>query len=172
LYVTPQIGTTFGGDAEHRFVYGAAVGVTGNVVGFEADFGYSPNFFGDSDKFGDFSTDAELSITTLMANITFGGAPPRGGVRPFLSGGAGLIRGNIHSAGDLFDNVTRNDFGLNVGGGLHGFFNEHVGLRGDVRYFRALADSDNGDGILIDPTKFKLGDFNFWRAGVGVVLKF
>jgi hypothetical protein len=173
LYVTPQLGVTFGGDAEHRFVYGAAVGVTGNVAGIEADFGYSPNFFGDTDKFGDLvSNDAKLSVTTFMVNLTLGGAPPTGGVRPFFSGGAGLIRGSVHNAGDLFDNVTRNDFGVNVGGGLHGFFNEHVGLRGDVRYFRALSDDDNGEGFLLDPTKFKLGDFNFWRAGVGVVLKF
>lgn len=173
LYVVPHVGMTFGGDAENRWVYGGAVGVTGNVVGFEADFGYAPNFFGDEDRFGDVQAgDAELSITTFMANITFGGAPPTGGVRPFVSGGAGLIRGSVHSAGGLFDNVSRNDFGLNVGGGLHGYFNEHVGLRGDVRYFRALADDDPGDGELLDPTKFKLGDFNFWRVGAGVVLKF
>ena len=90
------------------------------------DFGYAPNFFSAEDEF--FDLDGELNITTLMANITFGGAPMGGGVRPFFSGGAGLIRASVTSPGDLFDDVTRNDFGINVGGGLSGYFNDHVGI--------------------------------------------
>ena len=49
-----------------------------------------------------------------------------------MSGGAGLMRASISSPGDLFDEVSRNDFALNVGGGLAGYFNNHVGLRGDL----------------------------------------
>ena len=72
-----------------------------------------------------------------MFNVRFGGGKPSG-ASPFVSGGAGLMRASVTSPGDLFDEVTRNDFALNVGGGLNGYFNDHVGLRGDIRYFRSL----------------------------------
>lgn len=169
--IVPFMGVTFGGDTTgNRYVYGGALGFTGNgPVGFEVDFGYAPNFFGDDDEAFDF--DGKLNITTLMANITFGGAPIGGGVRPFVSGGAGLMRGSVTSPEDLFDDVTRNDFGINVGGGLVGYFNDNVGLRGEFRYFRSLED-EGGDGFLLDPRDFNLGDFDFWRFTVGVAFKF
>ena len=85
--------------------------------------------------------------------------------------GTGLMRASISSPGDLFDEVTRNDFALNVGGGLNGYFNEHVGLRGDLRYFRSLEGNDD-DGLIIDPRLFDLGEFDFWRASVGVTFRF
>ena len=75
------------------------------------------------------------------------------------------------SPGDLFDSVSRNDFALNVGGGLTGYFNDHVGLRGDLRYFRSLQGNSNG-GIIIDPRNFNLGNFDFWRGTVGLSLRF
>jgi opacity protein-like surface antigen len=170
--IVPFMGVTFGGDTtENRFVYGAALGFTGNgPVGFEVDFGYSPNFFGGSDEAFDF--DGKLNITTLMANIVIGGSPHGGGVRPYVSGGAGLMRASVTSPGDLFDDVTRNDFALNAGGGVQGFFNEHVGLRGDIRYFRSLTDATGDDGFLLDPRDFDLGEFDFWRFTVGAAFKF
>jgi opacity protein-like surface antigen len=170
--LVPFLGVTFGGDTlENRTVYGAALGFTGNgPVGFEIDFGYAPNFFSSDDEF--FDLDGKLNITTLMANISFGGAPIGGGVRPFFSGGAGLIRASVTSPGDLFDEVNRNDFGINVGGGLTGYFNDNIGLRGEVRYFRSLEDATGDDGFLLDPRDFDLGDFDFWRFTVGVAFKF
>jgi opacity protein-like surface antigen len=170
--IVPFLGVTFGGDTtENRYVYGGALGFTGNgPVGFELDFAYAPNFFGGDDELFEF--DGKLNITTLMANITFGGAPIGGGVRPFFSGGAGLMRASVTSPTDLFDDVTRNDFGINVGGGLTGMFNDNVGLRGEVRYFRSLEDETGDDGFLLDPRDFDLGDFDYWRFTVGVAFKF
>jgi opacity protein-like surface antigen len=169
--IVPFLGVTFGGDTtENRFVYGGALGFTGNAVGFEIDFGYAPNFFDEDDEI--FELDGKLNITTVMANITFGGAPIGGGVRPFISGGAGLIRASVTSPADLFDEVSRNDFGINVGGGLAGYFNDNVGLRGEVRYFRSLEDENGDDGFLLDPRDFDLADFDFWRFTVGVAFKF
>jgi hypothetical protein len=169
-FVEPFAGVTFGGTADtHRYVYGGRVGFIGNVAGFEADFGYAPNFFSGSDKFGDFQ--GKLNITTLMANVLIGGAPHGGGVRPYFVGGLGLMRGLVSSPNDLFSDVTRNDFALDVGAGLQGYFNQHVGLRADVRYFRSLSGKSD-DGFLLDPTEFELGDFSFWRATAGVTFKF
>jgi hypothetical protein len=171
-FVEPFAGITFGGSADtHRYVYGGRVGFIGNVAGLEADFGYAPNFFSGSDKFGDFQ--GKLNITTFMGNLLLGGAPMgSGGVRPYFVGGFGLMRGLVSSPHDLFTDVTRNDFAVDVGGGLQGYFNQHVGLRGDIRYFRSLTGKAGADGPLIDPTEFELGDFSFWRGSIGVTFKF
>ena len=167
--LTPFTGVTFGGETtENRFVYGAVLGF-GSKAGVDIDFGYAPNFFGGSDPFGEF--DGKLNITTLMFNIRVGGGEHTG-ASPFVSGGAGLMRASVSSPGNLFDNVTRNDFALNVGGGLQGNFNEHVGLRGDIRYFRSLQGEPGADGLIIDPRDFDLGDFDFWRGTVGVSFRF
>lgn len=171
FFITPFTGVTFSGDTPaNRFVYGATFGFTGNSpLGFEIDFGHAPNFFDTEDEFFDF--EGKLSITTLMFNLSVGGAPIGGGVRPFVSGGMGLLRGSVKDVDDFFDDVTRNDFALNLGGGLSGYFNDHIGIRGDVRYFRSLTGEDN-DGFILDPTEFDLGDFDFWRGSVGVTFKF
>jgi hypothetical protein len=167
--LTPYTGVTFGGETtENRYVYGAVLGF-GSGGGLDIDLGFAPNFFGSEDPFG--NLDGKLNITTLMFNIRIGGGRAHG-PSPFVSGGAGLMRASVTSPGNLFDDVTRNDFALNVGGGLTGYFNEHVGLRGDVRYFRSLQGEAGATGPIIDPRDFDLGDFDFWRATVGVSLRF
>jgi len=168
--LTPFTGVTFGGETtENRFVYGAVLGF-GDKAGVDIDFGYAPNFYGNTDPFGDL--DGKLNITTLMFNIRFGGGAKQGAT-PFVSGGAGLMRAAVTSPGNLFDNVARNDFALNVGGGIQANFNDHLGLRGDIRYFRSLQGEPGADGgIIIDPRDFDLGDFDFWRATVGLSLRF
>jgi opacity protein-like surface antigen len=178
---TPFLGANFGGDArfgdagdfedafERRVDLGASLGWMGQgIVGFEADFGWSPNFFENTIGPGDFEF-GDSNVTTLMANVLVG-APIGGqsgpGIRPYGSAGVGLIRANV-DGGDLFDDLSSNDFGLNVGAGVHGFFNDTFGLRGDVRYFRSL-QNDEGDNEL----DLGLSDFDFWRATVGLTIRF
>jgi opacity protein-like surface antigen len=178
---TPFLGANFGGNAsfgefddfddefERRVDFGGSIGWMGNgIVGFEADFGFSPNFFantaGDSDfAFGD------SNVTTLMANVIVG-APIGGqtgpGVRPYGSAGLGLIRTHV-DGGQLFNDLSANDLGFNIGAGVHGFFNDTFGIRGDVRYFRSLQDNDAEDDFDL-----ALSDFNFWRATVGLTIRF
>ena len=49
-----------------------------------------------------------------------------------------------------------------------GFFNSHLGVRGDLRYYRAfglnLAD--------LELDRLSVNHFNFWRANIGLVAKF
>jgi opacity protein-like surface antigen len=178
---TPFIGSNFGGKAnfgdfndfddefERRVNFGASLGWMGNgIVGAEVDFGWSPNFFentvGDSDfAFGD------SNVTTLMGNLIVG-APIGGqsgpGIRPYASGGLGLIRSRV-DGGDFFDDLNTNDFGFNVGAGMHGFFSDNVGIRGDIRYFRSLQDNEPDDEFDL-----AVSDFDFWRATVGVTFRF
>ena len=95
-------------------MYGAVLGF-GKGAGFDIDFGYAPNFFGDNDDpFGDL--DGKLNITTLMFNIRFGGGKPSG-VSPFVSGGAGLMRASISSPA-ICSTRSAERLALNVGGGL------------------------------------------------------
>jgi len=67
----------------------------------------------------------------------------------------------------LFDDVSANDFGISAGAGVIGFFNDHVGARGDLRYFRSLQDSTTDPGLVL-----AIGKFHFWRATAGVALRF
>lgn len=174
---TPFVGATFGGNAEvggtgddfknkfeRRLSYGATLGWMGaGVIGFEADFGYSPNFFRADDNSSNFNLIGDGNVTTLMGNLVIGA--PLGAVRPYASGGVGLLKSKVDSAGQFLD-ASRNDLGYDLGAGVMGFFGGNVGLRGDVRYFRSLQSNDpNG-------VDFSLGNFRFWRGTLGLTLKF
>jgi len=159
---TPYLGAAFGGDTpSQQITYGGSAAFLGaGVFGFEFDAGITPDFFGNhSLSIGD------SNVTTVMGNLML--AIPLGepGVRPYVSGGAGLIRTHATSVENVFE-LNDNSFGVNVGGGIIGFVSPHVGIRGDVRYFRNLHDSSPGNNIDLD-----LGGFDFWRATAGVTFR-
>ena len=164
---TPNIGTTFGGAADGRehLTYGASIGWMGaGIVGWEADFQFTPEFFEPNDTDVDFF--GSSNVFTVMGNVIVGipvGGQSGGGIRPFFIGGVGLIQQNTDSD-EAFD-IDSNEFGFNLGGGLMGFFNDNVGLRGDVRYVRSFEEADDNLVTL------GIGDFDFWRANVGVVFR-
>ncbi len=166
--LTPFLGVAFDNPAtdENRLVYGGAVGFAGPIVGFEIDYGYSPNFFESEDEFGEFGS--EGSVTTLMGNVLV--SLPNRRVKPYFTAGLGLLRTNLDFT-DVFDDVSRNDLGVNVGGGIMLFFNDSLAVRGDVRHFRDLTNDDPDDD-LPDPGDFDLGDFRFWRATAGLTWRF
>lgn len=174
---TPYFGATFGGSAnlgldqdfddefERKVNYGASLAWVGDgAVGFEVDFGYSPNFFGASSD-DDFNLVGDGNVTTLMANVVLGA--PAGGVRPYASGGVGLIKSKVDDADQFITEFDNNDFGFNVGAGVTGFVTDNVGIRGDVRYFRSLQDNEPDDEFDV-----ALSDFRFWRGTVGVTFRF
>lgn len=138
------------------------------VIGWEVDFGWAPNFFEETTGAGDFEF-GDNNVTTLMGNVLVGipvGGQSGPGIRPYATGGVGLIRSRI-DGGDFFDDLSSNDFGFNVGAGVHGFFTDNVGIRGDVRYFRSLEDNEPDDEFDL-----AISDFDFWRATVGVTFRF
>ena len=179
---TPFIGMNFGssvkfidaiGDREDEFEkrvdFGASLAwMGGGIAGFELDFGYSPNFFETTEGDADFDY-GDNNLTTFMANVVLG-APIGGqsgfGIRPYASGGVGIIRSQISDVEDLFD-ISSNDWGYNVGAGLSAFFSDNVGLRGDIRYFRSLQDNEPDDEFDV-----ALGSLRFWRGSVGIVFRF
>jgi opacity protein-like surface antigen len=160
-------GASFSNKFEKKIDYGASLMATGaGPFGFEIDFGYSPNFFENSVSTSGFEFTNESNVTTLMGNLVVGSN--KGGVRPYVVGGVGLIRTNVDDIGNLFDVNTKNDFGLDVGGGVMGFFSNNVGLRGDIRYFRGFRGTSDSDSV----TGLTISDFKFWRGSVGVSFKF
>lgn len=166
FFMTPFAGVTFGGNsADGEGAYGTSLTWMGaGVFGFEFDFAYHPDIFNINDSFS-----PDIKASTVMGNLVvgapFGGDTGRG-VRPYFSGGGGLIR-TASARTDLFDEVTSNDFGINMGAGVVGFFSDHVGVRGDVRYFRSLQDVERG--TLLD---LQVGDFDYWRTTVGATFRF
>jgi len=162
-FISPWVGINFGSEPnEGRASFGVTGGYMGaGIIGGEVDLGYSPSFFGEESDFG------SNNVLTAMANLIVGipiGGTHGAGVRPYVTGGIGLIRTSIDGILDL-DGISSNDFGYNLGAGVMGYFNSHVGLRGDIRYFRNLQDSSPNDFNL------DLGGFHFWRASIGVVFK-
>lgn len=165
---TPNIGSTFGADADGRehLTYGASIGWMGEgIFGFEADLQYTPEFFEAND------TDLDLidsaNVLTFMGNAIVGvpiGGQFGAGFRPFGVVGIGLLQSQQEDTEAVFD-VNNNEFGFNVGGGAMGFVNDHFGLRGDVRYVRSFEEAD--DNI----TTIGVGDFDFWRGNFGVTFR-
>jgi opacity protein-like surface antigen len=165
VLLTPFLGVTFGGDTPNEQVnFGASLAFLGaGIFGVEVDAALTPNFFESDD---DSVPLEDSNVSTFMANLMLAAPSEGAGIRPYGSGGIGIIRTKATSVGNVFD-LDDNSFGVNVGGGIIGQFNERVGLRGDVRYFRSIQDSEEGDDIDLD-----LGGFNFWRASLGVTFRF
>jgi hypothetical protein len=162
--LTPFAGLAFKGTLpDTKLTWGTSLLMTGEGwTGVEIDFGHTPSFYGDG-----LVPDADSSLTTLMASLAVGlpfGGEHGPGIRPYAIGGMGLMRSHLDAAaGD----TTVNQIGITGGAGIMLFFGDHTGLRGDLRYFRALQDFevDNAGGIDLDTV-------NFWRATIGFSLRF
>jgi opacity protein-like surface antigen len=175
-FFSPFVGGNFGGSAdfgdfpdaddevERRMDFGATIGWNPNVVGFEVDFGWSPNFFEDTSGDRNFEF-GDSNVTTLMGNVLFS-AKPGTGFRPYGSAGLGLMRANASVGAGVFNDLSTNDLGMNVGGGVNAQFNDMVGVRGDVRYFRSLQDNEPDNDFDLS-----LGSFDFWRGTVGLTFR-
>jgi len=142
-----------------------AGGMGAGIIGGEVDFGWSPSFFGTQNDFGN------NSVINLMGNLIVGvpiGGTRGAGVRPFATAGLGLLRTQID--GGTIANVrsSNNELGWNVGAGVMGYFSDHFGLRGDIKYLRGFEDLNTGNTVIDLNGKNQL---HFWRADIGVVIR-
>ncbi len=166
-FIGPLIGYNFGGDAgcpevtgceDKNLNLGLAVGSLGSIVGTELEFAYARDFFGQTPG-------VSSSVLTLMGNIML--APRFGPVQPYGLVGVGLIKTQVElDVADLLES-DNNHFGWDVGGGLMVFFSDHVGVRGDIRYFHAFQDLNAIFGDVIEATKLDFG-----RASASIVFRF
>ena len=170
VVLTPYVGSLFGGGdfTGTPATYGASAAfMGGGVFGAEFGFNYAPKFRPATVSNEDI---AQMSLMgNLIVGIPVGSSDQAGHVRPYVTGGAGLFRLTSNES-QFFDRINSNNFGVNFGGGVMAFFNEHIGLRGDIRYFRTLTDTDSEGGV--DDLDFRLGDLNFWKWDVGAAFKF
>jgi len=173
---TPQIGSTFGNGS--GLSYGASIGWVGDgKFGFEFEWASTPGVLGgnindaiDQDLLDrDFDRDLlSDSGSSYMFNAVVGG--PKDGAnnafRPYFSGGLGWIKSEVESDTLLFeDEISNTNFGFNLGGGVMTYV-RNVGLRGDIRYYQTLSGQEFNDVLDIE-----VGDFDFWRATVGVTFR-
>ena len=166
-YVSPWVSANAGSKFDNgRAGFGVNAGGMGaGIIGGELDFGWSPSFFGTKNDFGN------NTVMNLMGDVIVGvpvGGTHGAGIRPFVTAGLGLIRTQID--GGTLTNISssNNMWGWNAGAGVMGYFNDHVGLRGDLKYLRGFEDTNTGVTVI---DLNAAGQLHYWRAAVGVVLR-
>ena len=165
-FITPFIGFNFGGDAKCPEIegcedktsnIGVAFGTLGPVLGFEQEFSYAKDFFGSAPGLSS-------NVLTFMSNVIIG--PKISVVRPYVVGGVGLIKAKVEFTPSSLLETSNNGFGWDIGGGVI-IGGEHVGVRGDIRYFHTFKDLDVLGFSLGGDTKLDFG-----RASIGLFLGF
>jgi len=189
-HYTPFIGVTFKGNTtildpelatgdKHAALGGTVTRLSAGVLGVEGIFEIVPGFFqgkpGRTDSAGSPLQSGVLEssrMTALMGNIVL--AAPRKYteyfLRPFVSGGFGLLRVATTEAppatGKVFS-IDANFAGFNIGGGAVGFFSQNTGVRFDLRYFSTLRGKEREPPITLgDPVHLR-----YMTLSVGVVIR-
>lgn len=172
-FITPFIGVKFAGktnfpDLEQgagntKLTLGGAAGIVGEgLFGAETELGYSPRFFERANG----SLIARSNVLTLMGNVII--TAPRAltgySLRPFVSGGGGLIHVGIQDVANILS-VSENLFGVNVGGGAVGVLTPRTSVRFDLRFFKSVTKGDAQNVVVAGP------GISFWRASVGLAFR-
>jgi len=132
-------------------------------LGFELDLGFYPEGLKTSDVFGTAYASRLLGIST---NFFFSPSTPH--VRPYVSIGPTFdYRSDRDEA--LVTTPSGWGVGMNGGGGIIAFANEHIGGRVDFRYFRNFGDFYD---LRADVTSRRSGwkDLQFFRIFVGATV--
>ena len=180
-FASAHVGSDFGQSADNSSVdFGGALGYTSGWFGAEFLAGFTPNFQIRNQFFVD-----EPQVNSYMFNLMAG--VPMGSEKnwqPFVSGGIGaLTLRSDDLSGDVDNEFNENfasddtQFGGNVGFGIMGFAG-NVGVRADVRYFRAFGDNALEDALNLAPDTFDdssainiLPGLDFWRANIGLAFR-
>ena len=170
--IVPFFGVNFGGNSGRgianaidakRFDWGVSFAYMGaGVLGLEADIARSPDFYGRTDIGGS-------SVLTATGNLLVGipiGGQKGVGFRPYALAGLGVIRSKVDGFSDVLS-LDNSEAAFDFGGGAMFFFGTHVGVRGDVRYFRTFKDVAF-DIIHVDTP----GKLDFARGSAGLILRF
>jgi len=171
------VGSNFGASTDSASVdFGAQVGYLWNgVIGAEVLGDFAPKFKINNALFSD-----NPNVNAYMGNII--GAVPigdEGQFQPYISGGLGAVQlrsdvfnvAGLASSGTVSANQTK--FGGDIGGGIMGFAG-NVGIRADVRYYRAFTTSNLSTTANTAADVFAqnlLSGLDFWRANVGLAVR-
>jgi Outer membrane protein beta-barrel domain len=168
-FLNPYIDTTFDTPSLHgdgtKPGFGVAFGAAGKIVGFETDISYYPELIDKSAN-----ALAKSNVFTFSGSLLVG--PRMGSIRPYGAIGAGDLLLNVTSVSSILipnpASISNNYFTFNAGGGVMGYFGSHLGVRGDLRYFKAY-------GFNLDDfaaAHLSLNSFDFWRANIGLLVTF
>jgi hypothetical protein len=142
---------------------GTATLIGRGPIGVEGLFVLVPHFFESEDVLAL----ATSRMYALMGNVVV--AAPQSwneyGLRPFVSGGVGLLHASQQTTDRRALPLNRTFFAYNIGGGAVGFITEHTGLRFDLRYYSSLSRTEETIG-------FGPAQLRYWTGAVGVVLKY
>jgi opacity protein-like surface antigen len=147
--LTASVGNVFGGDTpSKKGTYAIAIGGGGSHgIGSELEFSQTRNFFETADGL------SRGNVLTLMASVFV--MVPVNRIKPYGIFGFGFIRQRTEaSVGGVFSELSDNDAGYSVGGGLTYQFARVAGVRADLRHFKVR----KADGL------------SFQRFLVGIVL--
>jgi hypothetical protein len=156
---------------------GTATLLGGGPLGIEALFIHTPGFFerdeSDLAAINLPATITESHTSALMGNVvvTIMRRWNRYGLRPYLSGGAGLMHVRSLDLQGLVP-IRLNLLGMNAGGGGVGMVTDRIGLRFDLRYFRSIQGVDPVElevpiTLLGNPVRLR-----YWTTTFGVVIKY
>lgn len=169
------VGSNFGAASNSSSVdFGGQVGyLYRGIVGGEFLADFAPNFNLNNALLSDMP-----NVNAYMANAIV--AVPIGSdgqLQPYISAGFGgvQLRSNVLSDAAIPLNAQSNTQikpGGDIGFGLMGFARS-VGIRGDVRYFRAFTSNTTTTGSTITDVFAQnlLSGLDFWRANIGVALR-
>jgi hypothetical protein len=171
------VGSNFGASADDASLdFGGQLAyMFKNAVGAEFLADFAPKF-----KINNVLLANEPNVNSYMVNAI--GALPigdEGFLRPYVSGGVGAIQLRsdvlnvvaVPASGFQTANQTR--FGGNIGFGVMGFAG-NVGVRGDVRYYKAFTNADLTTNANTPAEIFAqnlLSGLDFWRANIGVAVR-
>src|SRR5207248_1158528 len=97
------------GCEDKKLNFGVGLGSAGKIAGAELDVSYAKDFFGKAPGY-------KSGVLTIMGNLLLG--PKIGPVRPYATGGLGVIKSHVDFSTSSFTDTSNSDFGWDIGGGL------------------------------------------------------
>jgi hypothetical protein len=184
-HFTPFVGWTLGGSttlfdpeneltgrtfARGHLAWGGSVTWFGRgPVGLETLFTYVPGIFDRNDlpngQPGPILNSRSIAVMGNLV-VTIPRAWSEHGLRPFASGGFGLL--HVAKEDAVLDvlSVRRNTWGYNVGGGAVGPITDRTGIRFEARFYSYVKSGDI-IGFSLDREHLR-----FWTVTAGVVFRF
>jgi len=151
-HFVPNIGWTFQADTSFldpdqgtskvHWTFGGTVTLVGSgIFGVEGMINWTPGFFTNEDVAEPARNVSKSHALALMGNAVL--TTPRSwteyGLRPFLSGGFGMLGFSRTEVNNVFPD-ERNFPAFNIGGGAIGFLSKRTGVRFDLRYYSNLGE--------------------------------
>jgi hypothetical protein len=166
LGVSFQVDTTFvlsEAGAAPNVVIGGSGALLGDVFGVEGEVSWAPGFF----QSGDDLLIRGNNVTTLTGNgiIAMPSRLRQYTLGPYFVVGAGMMHVHIDDL-SAFVPVAVTLPAMDIGGGVTGFLTDKVGLNWEARYFTSVGEG-KVRGLSFGPEHI-----SFWRASMGLVLKY